>query len=276
MPQNPKASNAITNKRKGGKKLTMYSTRAGEESNGEQALFPKHALILGKAGITDEITEGRPYYSLTCETRSRLMRDWKFTASQLEGGGFVIERYHPTGEAAPPQVRHDAPRRGPDGSLCKYDSPKGSGGVIDVHPLIREKVMDPSVPLWIPESVKGEDALASVGLAAVGFQGVWGWSKGKRPSPDWRHIPLEEREVILAFDSDTHSPERRDLRRAVYRLYQYLAHERGAVVSIALVPEPGPEKVGIDDHLAAYRDARDARDAESEAFVYRPAKAMGE
>jgi hypothetical protein len=232
-------------------------------------------MLLEEWGIAPEIVAGRPYYSLTAETRCRLMREWKFTAKQLEGAGFVIERHRPTGEAAPPQVRHDVARRGPDGSLCKYDSPKGSGGVIDVHPLIREKVMDTSVPLWLPESVKGEDALASRGLAAVGFQGVWGWSSNKRPSLDWKHIPLELREVIIAFDSDTYDPARQDLRRAVYRLYRYLEHDRGAVVSIARVPQPGPDKVGVDDHLASYRDARDARDDKSGHFLSVRSQARG-
>jgi hypothetical protein len=217
---------------------------------------PHHEGLLDRAGISSDVANARPYFSLTDENRGRLAERWGFAKRQLEGEGLVIPRYRPHGEEGAPQIRHDAPRRGREGGSCKYDSPPSSGGIIDVHPLARERVIDASHPLWVPESVKGADALVSRGYAAVGFQGCWGWCLNGSLSPDWDRVPLEGREIYVCFDSDICDPEKRgpaSPRAALYRLTQLL-RARGADVLVAVIPQPGDEKIGIDDYLAGLRD----------------------
>ena len=225
----------------------------------EVRCFPHHHDLLDRSGIALKVAIGRPYFSLTDKGRTWLVQRWGFARCQLEGEGLVIPRYRPNGEDAPPQVRHDTPRRGQNGGLCKYDSPRGSGGVIDVHPLARKKVLDVQCPLWIPESIKGADALVSKGYAAVGFQGCWGWSLNGYLAPDWALIPLKGREVLVCFDSDICDPAKSGPASPRAALYKFtrLLRARFADVFIAVIPQPGDEKLGIDDHLSELRDDRD-------------------
>jgi len=83
--------------------------------------------------------------------------------------------------------RPDAPRsfdekgkgRLPDGTypqrVAKYEAPQGAAMRLDCPPTCRSSLRDPSVPLWITESQKKADALASHGFCALALLGVWNW-----------------------------------------------------------------------------------------------------
>jgi hypothetical protein len=78
---------------------------------------------------------------------------------------------------------------------------------LDVHPFTREKLGDPSVPLFITEGIKKGDALVSQGLCAIALIGVWNWRGtnehgGKTVLPEWEFVALNNREVYIIFDSD--------------------------------------------------------------------------
>jgi len=222
-------------------------------------LSEKHREHLHKNGLHDPVIDGRPYYSLDDSVREYLMSDWGFPEEKVEPEGFVIDRWHLGIEEAPPQIRYDTPRVDKQGEEHRYDSVRGSGGILDVHPGAAAYLAEVEIPLWAPESIKGADALLSRGRLAVGFQGVWGWSLNGRPAPGWKKIPLQGRLVYVSFDSDVH--HREDLQVPLKRFTNYLKYERGAVVYIARIPQPGDEKVGVDDHLARFSDAADAADA---------------
>ena len=110
---------------------------------------------------------------------------------------------------------------------------------------------DPQVPLWITEGSKKADALASKGACAISITGVWGF-KGKNAQggitflADWDYVSLKERKVYLAFDSDAAIKDL--VRQALEHLAEHL-RRKGAQVLVIRLPQPGVEKVGIDDYL---------------------------
>jgi hypothetical protein len=163
----------------------------------------EHQRMLQGSGISLEVVKTRRYRSV--ETKSELRR-LGFADAQCNTPGMLVPIYSPAGEVVNYQFRPDRPRIR-DGKPVKYETPRGSQMSLDVHPFAREKLGDPSVPLWITEGVKKGDALASRGLCVVALLGVWSWrgtneQGGKTALPEWEHIALNDRKVYIVFDSD--------------------------------------------------------------------------
>jgi hypothetical protein len=169
-----------------------------------EILNPEHQrMLLRGSGISSEVVKARGYR--TIETKAELRR-LGFADSQCNPPGLLIPIFSPTGEVANYQFRPDQPRIR-NGKPVKYETPWGSQMSLDVHPFAREKLGDPTAPLWITEGVKKGDALASRGLCAVALLGVWNWrgtneQGGKMALPEWEYIALNGRQVYLVFDSD--------------------------------------------------------------------------
>jgi hypothetical protein len=173
--------------------MTAKSTTGHVHS---EVLLSQHKDLLAASGITGEVAEGRSYYSLTDEARAVLSERWGFSRAQLKGDGLVVPRFRPNGTEAPPQVRHDEPRKTRDGNLVRYDSPAGSGAVVDVHPFNLDALHNPEKPIWICENVRGGDALTSLSRVAISVPGVWGWSQNKKPARDLDGIGMARRRII--------------------------------------------------------------------------------
>ncbi len=155
----------------------------------------------------------------------------------------------------PDQPRFDAKRRKP----IKYEFPGGSKMAVDVHPLIRDKVRDPNIPLFVTEGVKKADAAISRGLCCIALLGVWNWRGanefgGMTTLPDWDAIAFKAvhsvpRQLYLCFDSDAATNP------AVYQAMMRAAalfKQRGANVTfICLPPGEDARKTGLDDYFAA-------------------------
>ena len=231
-----------------------------EQTTMKVFISDEHREHLRRNGIVDRMLETRPYHTIDDAVREYLREDWGFSKAMVRPEGFVIQRYQLGVDPTYPQIRYDVPRICEAGKEHKYDSPKDSGGILDVHPAAAHLLNEVEIPLWVAENIKGADALLSHGKLAIGFQGVWGWSYKGRPAPAWQDVPLAGREVYICFDSDVHP--RKDLRAALKRFTSYLKYERDAVVYIAKVPQPGAEKVGIDDHYGA-RDIGVAKTADA-------------
>ena len=64
------------------------------------------------------------------------------------------------------------------------------------------------VPLVVTEGlVKADAGVSRLGVCVVGIAGVWCWrgsneDGGKTVLADWEHIVLNDREIIVVFDSD--------------------------------------------------------------------------
>jgi hypothetical protein len=187
-------------------------------------LAPDHrTMLLQESGISAEVVRARGYRTIERKTELKLLG---FSDNQCNPPGLLIPIYSPSGKGIVYyQFRPDEPRI-KDGKPVKYETPQGSRMVLDVHPFAREKLGDPSVPLWITEGIKKGDALVSRDLCAVALLGVWNWRGtnergGKVVLPEWEHIALNNgRKVRIVFDSDVlHKPQ---VHTALARLKNFL------------------------------------------------------
>jgi Domain of unknown function (DUF3854) len=103
-------------------------------------------------------------------------------------------------------------------------------------------------PFYVCEGEKKTLAAHQAGMNAAGIGGLWNWLTNGEPIDDLKLIDWDGRDVVIIPDSDVF--QRQDLLKAVYALGREL-RERGAAVSVAEIPQPGQEKVGLDDYVVA-------------------------
>ncbi len=196
--------------------------------SGAGRLSPAHRrMLLEESGIGDRVAVKRGYR--TVKSKAELER-LGFGRSQRNVPALLMPIFGPTGEIALYQSRPDEPRIGKRGKPVKYETPSGASMALDVHPFCRERLVDPTVPLFITEGIKKGDALVSQGLCAVALIGVWNWRGtnecgGKTALPEWESVALNGRKVYIVFDSDV--MEKREVYAALCRLKDFL-ERRGA------------------------------------------------
>ena len=169
--------------------------------------------------------------------------------------GVLFTVHRPGGETAT-IFRPDEPR--PDKPGHRYEQEckhlGGCGNVLDVHPSIRPKIDDASVPVVFVEGTKKGDAMVSAArkagtdLLIVAISGVWNFISDGEPIPDMFDIPVKGRRTLIAFDSDmVRKPE---VQGAAETLAQHLT-QRGADLEIVYLPDQEDgSKNGADDFLA--------------------------
>lgn len=215
------------------------------------AIFPQHAALLQASAISPDVARARGYVSV--DTKKRL-ENAGFERYQRRVPGLLIPLRRADGSVWGYQYRPDTPRTTKAGSTIKYETPAGQRNGIDVPVGIKDTIGDPSVPLWVTEGSRKADAAVSAGLTCVSLAGVWGWrgrnSKGgKLAVADWHDIALNERRVILAFDSDAMTKPQ--VHHALGQLAEYLA-SKGADVQYLHLPQDDDGKTGLDDYIAAH------------------------
>jgi hypothetical protein len=216
------------------------------------SLAPRHraALVEGSA-ITPGVVEARGYR--TIETGTELGK-LGFGRAQRNVPGLLIPVWGTAGSIATYQLRPDKPRPKKNGKPVKYETPAGSRMALDVHPMAREHLDDPCVPLFVTEGIRKGDALVSKELCAVALIGVWNWrgtnaKGGKVALPEWEDVALKRREVFVVFDSDVMlKPE---VHAALSRLKGFLETRGAKVMPIYLPAAEGGEKQGVDDYLVS-------------------------
>ncbi len=128
--------------------------------------------------------------------------------------------------------------------------PTGRSAVLDVHPHNRDRVADPTVPLWITEGVKKGDALTCRGQCVVTISGVSTTGVPRSGTlGDWEDVPLRGRKVVVLFDAD--AATNRNVARAMARLGRWLRSKQAKVRYIVCPQVNGDAKTGADDFLAA-------------------------
>jgi hypothetical protein len=207
--------------------------------------------VLRVRGISPAVAAERGYRS--AHTISEVKR-LGFTERQARVPGLVIPLFSVAGELCGYQYRPDEPRTGERGRPVKYESPKGSQPQLDCPPRARRWVLDPEQPLLITEGSLKADSAASHDLACLAIAGVWNWrSQDVMAALD--QIPLKQRPVYLAFDSDF---QRNPAVEAALRRLAAVLRQRGAVVRAIVLPESQPgTKMGLDDWLAQGHGAID-------------------
>jgi hypothetical protein len=213
-----------------------------------KALSLEHDRELGCSGISEAVKAARGYY--TARSRSEVPEAFANWQRRL---GLVVPIHSPDGETVSHQLK---PRRRilrKSGEGPKYETAAGSETILDVNPLMIEKVRTGIEELWVTEGAKKVDALASWGEPAVGIVGVWNiavpGTKGETPLPCWSHVRLYRRRVVVVFDADTRTnPHVQEALRRAVRMLERL----GAMVLVVYLPAVnGDGKAGVDDYLTA-------------------------
>lgn len=207
-------------------------------------LAPQHQQRLSRSGVNDQVMRARRYE--TVDTKAAVER-LGFSRNQCNAPALVIPLYDHLGNQVGVQIRPDKPRLSPEGRPVKYESPKGSRPAIDVPPAARDKILDPKQRLVVTEGVIKADAAASRGVACVSISGVYAW---REDDPFWRSVPLHDRPVYVAFDSDQSTNP--NVRRAALRLYNELRRHGAEAKVLCLPPGEGGVKQGLDDYLARH------------------------
>lgn len=203
-----------------------------EEQLQSRFAFPHHRRqLLQESAIAPEVVMERGYRTVQTEAE---LKGFGFSSVQQLAPALLIPMYSPAGEIATHQIKPDSPRKDKRGKAIKYETPKGSGICLDVHPSQIERLKDPTVPLWITEGVKKGDSLVSRGLCAVALLGVWCWKRDDIPLPEWEEIRLYGRSVVVAFDSDVMTNPK--VQKALEGLVGYLKG-RGAQVKVLYLPD---------------------------------------
>jgi hypothetical protein len=176
--------------------------------------------------------------------------------------GLVFPIRDTTGVVVAWQLKADHPRQDKNGKTIKYDTATGGRQCIDVPIRSRPLLANPSVQLWITEGAKKVDSGLSHGIPCiVGLQGVYGWRGtnahgGKTALPEWESIALNDREVVLAFDSDVMT--KATVRDALERLSAFLKQRKSTVRYLLLPALPNGEKCGLDDFFGSGKTYADA------------------
>jgi hypothetical protein len=216
-------------------------------------LLRDHVLYLSERAVTPEVAAARGYRSV--ETRSEL-QNMGFGRSQhlLPTLAIPIWGAWPTPEPVLYQHRPDNPRRNAKGKIRKFELPARAGLHFDVHPSMLAHVGNPALPLLITEGVvKGDAAVGCLDVCTISLVGVWNWrgsgdDGGKVALADWEFVAVNDRDVVICFDSDVVTKS--SVSDAMTRLGSMLTR-RGAHVSYCYLPAGnGAAKCGLDDWLA--------------------------
>jgi Domain of unknown function (DUF3854) len=166
-------------------------------------LSDSHLSTLHASSISDAVIAARGYETVTSGAHLKRLG---FTEAQARVPVLLIPVFGPRGEIVLYQARPDRPRI-VKGKAVKYETPRGSKMVMDVHPTVRHLLADPRVPLFVTEGIKKGDALVSADRCAIALLGVWNFRGtnefgGKTVLADWEYIALNGRRVYIVFDSD--------------------------------------------------------------------------
>lgn len=214
-------------------------------------LLPQHEALIEASGISPEVTQARGYRSI--EQKAELRR-LGFGDQQCRVPALLIPVRGVSGEIVNYQIRPDLPRVGKNGKAVKYETPRETKMCLDVPPVVRQWIGDPSRPLVITEGVRKADSAASRGLCCIALLGVWNWRGTNRQGggtalADWESIALKGRQTYICFDSDVMLKPA--VHGAMARLKAFLEQRGAQVALIYLPPGEAGAKVGLDDFLVA-------------------------
>jgi len=213
-------------------------------------LLPHHRELIEASAISPDVAEARGYQSVT----DKRELEGKFGPVQRRVPGLLTPLHNVYGELHSYQLRPDEPRL-IDGRVVKYETPRGLKMMLDCPPSTLEHIRNPKVQLWVTEGARKVDALASVGLRAIGLLGVDSWrgtngDGGKTVLEDWHGVALNGRRIVVCFDSDAF--EKPAVHGATERLGRWL-ESRGAELAFTYLPHRSDgTKQGVDDFLAEH------------------------
>lgn len=210
-------------------------------------LTDAHLADLRCSGLTDETIAAAGIRSLSAANVQAL-----FGRDDV-GSGLAIPYAGCTFSDGTPYVRVslDVPLLIGDRE-ARYLTRKGERNRLYIPSILPASVLaDASSPLTITEGEKKALKACQEDVPCIAIAGVWCWKTrvggASVPLPDFDTITWEGRSVVIAFDSD--SQTKPSVRAAQEALAADLS-ARGAQVRLPEIPpDPGGEKVGLDDYL---------------------------
>jgi hypothetical protein len=200
----------------------------------EGSLAPAHLADLRKSGLTGKTIQLHGLRSVPLAQilpllgwdSARIQSAYLIPYPSLGEGGWLD---HVCLRLVPPlETAHDT---------IKYAQPRRTPPRLYLPRLNRDAIMGAATPLWVTEGQKKALALAQLGFAAVGIQGVEGWHVGgsRELLPEFAAVPLQDRIVEVVPDGDYETNE--NVNRAVRRFADAL-RARGAQPRRVVVPNP--------------------------------------
>ncbi len=202
----------------------------------DMPLLPHHKrMLLEESAIDEKAIVERGYRSV--ESKAELKR-LGFSTQQLITPTLLIPIFNVHGEIGLYHHRPDTPRIR-EGKPAKYEFPVRQKMVVDVHPSLRDRIRDPTIPLFITEGVKKADAAISKGLCCIAVVGTWNFSGtnefgGLTSLPDWEGVAFKGRDargnavrrtVYVCYDSDVMLKPQ--VHQALCRLAEFVRSRRG-------------------------------------------------
>jgi P4 family phage/plasmid primase-like protien len=229
---------------------------AGVPVNG---LSEAHKQFLQSCAVNLQVAEEAGVFS--CEKQSDLPPE--FTYLNGTGHPALVFPWRTIDGSTTNQLRPNTPipSNKKNGKASKYVWSAGKPLVISVHPRMVAAVNDPTIPLVQVEGTKQGLAAVSAAdptkLAVVSFASCWGWRQNENgrsnPVPCLSKIPLENREVIVAFDADLSTNP--DVYQAATELGKWLIAYEGAA-SVKFLVDYASGTDGLDDVLAGVPEAK--------------------
>ena len=218
-------------------------------------LLEHHRTMLEvESGIDPKVIEARGYQSID---RYDLTSHHGFTDIQKPNGkALLIPMWGLSGEIVGYQMRPDKPFVNKEGKAMKYVSPFNSTNFLDIHPLMRERLLNPVTSIYITEGAKKADCFASLGLPCIALKGVWNWrgkdSNGQYTAlADWHDVPIRGNRFVIVFDNDIYT--NRSVNKALKELKNYLIYKKADQVGHMELPYDPTQKIGVDDYMASIR-----------------------
>ena len=223
-----------------------------------RALMQLWADYLTARGVTTEAIRARGYREV--HGGNPIDGDFAKTYGFPKVRGGLLIPLHPLlgGEAYQLRFKPGTEPLDRKGKPRKFDTPGGQRNVMATSPLTRDLLDAPRQAIVIAEGITRVDAVAPLGIPAVGIPGVWSWrgtnaKGGKTALADFDNLAIEGNVFILAYDADMRTNA--DVNAAALRLAAQLLGRGAASVSrLAL-----PDGMGLDDWVAAQRSARHGR-----------------
>ena len=246
-------------------------------------LLPEHAAYLAARSVLPAEAQARGYRSLLAGDKKKLgVESAHHYGFSSKWGGLLIPLCPLSDvDAAAYQIRYFSANIGkPGGPPRKFLTPRGQRNRLASAPAMhdhlqagRDYVHGLGHGYIIAEGVTRVDALAGLGISAVGIMGIDAWLGNDehegltgRPLADWRYIGKPARgepplPFIIIPDGDVLQNEA--VNASVRELARFLVKSKGGadpVRVLVIPPVNGDEKAGLDDWIAALRRTGRDRD----------------
>lgn len=205
---------------------------------------PDHLADLKASHLSDAIIEAMAVHSMA---PAEIPRFLGYDASGIVSA-LAFPYFHPDGKKnGHVRLKVFPPYKVKGGKPRKYLQQKNTASRLYILPVVGGVLQSVGVPLYLVEGEKKAARAVDLGIAAIGFGGVWSWL---RPSTrdlidDFSLVNLWHREIVVVPDSDIWAEGKAhdEARFAIFALGRAL-RDRGARIKFTILPQPpiGPSE----------------------------------